>query len=315
MTAKRRSPEDGDVGVLEKPSKKAAKVPRPGTRLLMIGAASLASIVGLSYAVWRQVGAHVVAGQQYQVDPEQIAITPPPPWIHSDIKKQVIRDASLNGPLSLLDNQLTVRMATAFSAHPWVAHVERVSKRYPAGLEVALSYRKPVAMVEVNDGQSALPVDAHGVLLPTADFSPEEAAAYPRIGEIHTAPAGAAGTPWGDGAVGGAAQIAAVLDGEWKGLGLLRIVPAGRRAAKTGSEYVYALVTNAGTTIQWGRAPATNMPGEIAAVEKVAQLKKFAAQNSGTLDPSDGSHLELRGDGALVAKPRPEVKELPRDGQ
>ena len=74
--------------------------------------------------MWQHVRDHVLASIEYQVDPSQITIVPPPPpWIHSDIKPEIVRDASLDGPLSLVDGQLTVRMASVFSSHPWVAHV------------------------------------------------------------------------------------------------------------------------------------------------------------------------------------------------
>jgi hypothetical protein len=266
---------------------------------------------GAGYAVWRQVREHVLGGGEYQVDPSKIVITPQPPWIHSEIKAEVIRDASFDGPLSILDSELTVRMATAFAAHPWVARVERVSKRYPSGLEIVLAYRKPVAMVEVQDG--ALPVDVEGVVLPTADFSPTEAEQYPRIGEILTTPSGAVGARWGDACVVGAAQIAAALANDWSALKLFRIVPAGRKTGgRGGVEYAFALYTHAGTRIEWGRAPSTDLPGEVPAVEKIAKLKKYAAEH-GSLDGSDGpQQLVLLDSGEIVSQRRPTIKTLPK---
>src|SRR4029079_16323895 len=103
-----------------------------------------------------------------------------PAWIRTDIKNEVLREASFTGPLSLLDGELTIRVASAFATHPWIASVQRVSKHFPSGLDVEVAYRRPVAMVEVTDG--ALPVDAEGVVLPTTDFKPGEADRYPRIG-------------------------------------------------------------------------------------------------------------------------------------
>ncbi|MBI3838071.1 MAG: hypothetical protein HY288_09075 [Planctomycetia bacterium] len=267
---------------------------------------------GASYAVWRQVREHVLASGEYQVDPNNITITPPAPWIHSEIKAEVIRDASFDGPLSILENELTVRMATAFSAHPWVAHVERVSKRYPSGLDIVLSYRKPVAMVEVQQ-DGALPVDIEGVVLPTGDFSPAEAEQYPRIGEILTTPAGPVGVRWGDACVTGGAQIAAALANDWNALKLFRIVPAGRKSGgRGGVEYAFALYTHTGTRIEWGRAPSTDLPGELPAVEKIARLKRYAAEH-GSLDGPDGpQQLVLLDSGEIVSQRRGAIKPLPK---
>ena len=263
---------------------RAAPAAKGGRHSLVIAAILLAVTGGGSYAVWQQVRGHVIGGEEYRIDPDKIVISPPPAWIRSDVKAEVIRDATFAAPLSLLDGDLTVRMATAFAAHPWVAHVERVSKHYPAGLDVVLTYREPVAMVEVEEGTAALPVDAEGVVLPTDDFAPADAEAYPRIGEIHTAPSGPVGSNWGDARVIGAAQIAAALAGDWQALGVVRIVPGGQRPGRTGVEYVFDLVTAAGTQIRWGRAPGSDLSGELPAAEKILQLKRYAAQNNNSLE-------------------------------
>ena len=303
MSAKKRQPEAADAAGRPKPSAAARRWP------LVVGLLTLV-VGGGSYFVWAQVRAHVLSRAEYQLDPAKIVLTPMPAWIHSDIKADVLRDASLAGPLSLLDDELTVRMAGAFAADPWVAHVERVSKRYPAGLEVSVIYRRPVALVEIEDGKSALPVDGEGVVLPTQDFSAADADKYPHIAEIHTTPTGPVGTRWGDPAVAGAAQVAAALADDWQSLGIVQIVPAGQKPGRSGVEYIFDLVTRGGTHVH--RAPGADLPGEAPTREKLSQLKRYAAQNGGTLDQPDGAMLEIRGDGAILARPRPEVKPLPQ---
>jgi hypothetical protein len=279
-----------------------------GSRWLAIAGAIVLVTAGVSYGVWKQVRSHVLASEQYQVIPAEIAITPPPPWIRSDIKSEVVREASFDGPLSLLDTKLTVRVASAFAAHPWIAHVERVSKHFPSGLEVEVAYRRPVAVVEVPDG--ALPVDVEGVVLPTADFRPGEADRYPRIGEIHTAPAGLVGSTWGDTAVSGAAQVAAAFGEDWRGLGLFRITPAGRRpGGRGGVEHAFAVFTRGGTRIDWGLAPGTSAAGEPPATEKIAQLKKYAAAH-GSLDGQSPQQLRFTANGQLEAIPKAPVPPL-----
>jgi len=311
VNAKKRQSDDSNVALADAPARK-----RGGARWLVMVVTIVALAIGVSLLVWDQVRDHVRSGSEYQIDAARIVITPPPPaWIHSDIKVEVLHDIAFVGPLSVLDSELTVRMAGAFAAHPWVAHVERVSKRFPAGLDVVLSYRKPVAMVEVEGGTGALPVDADGVLLPTSDFTADDAEAYPRIGEIHTVPAGPAGKPWGDDCVAGAAQIVAALAGDWKALDLFRIVASGQLAGRTGVEPVFHLITRSGTQVRWGRAPTTSLPGEVPAAEKIAQLKRFAAGNNGSLDLPDGAQLEIRDDGALLERHRPPVKPLPKSGE
>jgi hypothetical protein len=310
VSAKKRQADDASASDGATPGRKR------GSARWMVLAVVLAVVVGGgSYGVRQHVQGHVLASSEYQLEAERITISPLPPWIHGDIKSEVLRDATIDGPLSLLDGELTVRMATAFAAHPWVAHVERVSKQFPSGLNVVLSYRRPVAMVEVEGGSGALPVDIEGVVLPTEGFTADDADAFPLLGEIRTSPSGPVGNRWGDAAVTGGAQIAAALGPDWKSLGLARIVPAGQKAGRAGVEYIFNLVTRSGTQIRWGRAPASDLPGEVPALEKIEQLKRYAAQNNNSLDLPDGALLEIRHDGALVSRPRPDVRPLPQDRQ
>jgi hypothetical protein len=309
VNAKKRSADEGDVTVAARPAKSHT------TRWLAMGSVIVALSAGTCYLAWQEVGPHVLASAKYQVDADQINVAPPPPpWVHSEIKSDVLRDARVDGPLSLVDRELTVRLAAAFAAHPWVARVERVSKRYPSGVDVTIAYRRPTAMVEVQDGAGGLPVDGEGVLLPTKDFSADDAQTYPRIGEIHSTPAGNVGQSWGDPAVAGAAQVAAVLAADWQALELFRIVPGERRPARTGFEYTFDLITRSGTKIHWGRAPSSTVRGELPAAEKIAQLKRYAAQNKGSLDNPEGEPHEIviTNTGALLSNPRPRIEPLPK---
>ena len=233
------SPKKSETAVAEPP-------PQPrGLRGVLRANAGWIVFVGVFVGVcvvgwkllWEQVREQVLSAADYRLEADQIEMTELPPWIHSDPKKfkaDVLRDASLDGPLSLLDRELTVRMAKAFALHPWVAKVERVSKRSTAGVMVELVYRRPVAMVVI-PGSGLFPVDAAGVVLPTEDFSPVEAQGYLRIGEIKTVPAGPVGTRWGDTHVAGAAQIAEVLADDWQKLKLFQIVPAARQVDASGA--------------------------------------------------------------------------------
>ncbi len=155
---------------------------------------------------------------EYIVTQDKVAITPPPGWIHSDVRAEVFRDASLDGPLSILDDGLLERISNAFSLHPWVAKVVSVSRKPMARMEVKLEYRRPVCMVEAPG--EPLPVDVEGRLLPSGDFSPVEKSSYLRLTGIDSVPMGPAGQPWGDGRVVGGAEIAAALGDAWPGIAL-----------------------------------------------------------------------------------------------
>jgi hypothetical protein len=239
------------------------------------------------YLVWLKVGDRVLASSDYVVGPRQVEITPPPQWIHTDIRSEVFRTASLDGPLSIMDDQLTERIHRAFSLNPWVAKVVRVTKHPPARVKVELVYRRPACMVAVPG--DLLPVDAHGVLLPYGndDFSAVEKSRYPLLVGVNTAPVGTVGECWGDARVVGGAEIAAALGEVWDELNLQQIVPSAPLATGVAEEPTYTLVTRRGTRILWGRAPGTKVPGELSAADKVARLKKYAGQY-GSLEGAGG---------------------------
>jgi hypothetical protein len=253
--------------------------------------------LGLWYAAWNGVRRHVLHSADYWLTSYNVEITPLPNWIRSDIRAEVFRDASLDGPLSIMDAHLTDRIAAAFSLHPWVAEVRRVTKYHPARVRAELVYRKPVCMVEVPG--RLLPVDERGVLLPAADFSQVEAREYPCLVGIRTVPVGPAGEHWGDARVVGAAEIAAVFGAAWQELKLDRIVPLGPVRLAPGEEHTYALFTRGGTRILWGRAPGTDMPGETPAVDKVARLRNYAKEHGALDDPRGPQQIDVRGRHAL----------------
>jgi hypothetical protein len=280
----------------------------PGRWVLLL-AVLAAAAGGLWFITWDHVRDHVFSAAEYRLDPRNIEVTPPPPWIRTDVKAEVIRNASLDAALSVLDENLTVNIAQAFALHPWVAKVTRVSKHHPARVEVEVVYRQPVVMVEVSGG--LLPVDGDGVLLPSDDFSPAEARKYPRLSEVKTVPIGPQGTRWGDARVAGGAKLAALLMADWQAFKLARIVPTVPPAGvRSSDDTSYELVSQGGTRILWGHAPGSERAGDPSAADKLERLKRYLAQH-GSFEAASGAQvLDVRGGRDLVATPRTAIKPL-----
>lgn len=264
-------------------------------RQLLIAAVVLGVLVGGVVFAWQKFGPQITAGPAYRLQPNAIEVSQQPPWIHADVKAEVIRDGSLTN-LDLLDPQVTVRIAQAFATHSWVAEVRRVSKHHPAKVVVEVVYRKPVAMVEVEmeveingkrvKERGLLPVDVGGVLLPTEDFSPNEAREYARVSAGGKAPAGPVGTPWGDPRVAGAAKIAAAFGDRWRELALYRIVAVPDPVSgRLHGEPNFELTTKPGVRILWGHPPGEETSGEASAAQKITRLQQFVAEY-GPLDSS-----------------------------
>jgi hypothetical protein len=276
----------------------------PG-RPVVVLAALLGLLAGGCYAAWKWVEQRMLAKPAYVLQLDDVEITPLPPWIHTDIRAEVMRGLTLEGPLSIMDERLTQRAADAFALHPWIAKVRDVRKSHPAHLKVDLEYRQPVLMVDVPGG--LLPVDLQGAWLPSGDFSPVEAARYPRLANINSVPVGPVGTRWGDARVVGAAEIAAALGPAWQTLQFDRIVASADAAPAAGEQYSYELFTRGsggGSRVLWGHSPGASGAGEVPAAERVARLTKYAGEH-GTLEgPHGPQQFDVRGLRALLVAPR-----------
>ncbi len=233
--------------------------------------------------VWALVRYHVELQPEYLVDPRHnIELSPAQPvWIKNDLKAAVIRDARLAPPLSLLDDQLTSRVAQAFALNPWIANVRGIERIYPRHLRVEVSYRKPVAMVEVTGG--LLPVDENATLLPPSEFSPDEAGSYLRISGITSSPLGPVGTPWGDPMVEIEAAVASRLDNvkmEYKLHGICGKLISSPQGA---DQLQIQLLTKEKTAFTWSVAAAPQLEDPALAAAKLKQLAKLSKQ-FGSLD-------------------------------
>jgi len=260
--------------------------------------------IACAYAAWQKIGSRVLASPEYLVGPGQFEITPPPPWLHrTNLPAEIYRDLSRQGPLRIMDDDLTERVAAALLRQPWVAKVRQVSKQYPAKVKVDLVYRRPVCMVEVPGG--LMPVDVEGTLLPKDDFSPVEAAKYPHLSGVDRGPMGAIGSRWGDIRVAGGAEIANELSPFWEKFKLQYIVPLPQYAtaiggavpagsARSAGEYSFAIITRGGMKILWGRSPAANTPGEATPQQKIKKLEQLFDEH-GSLDyPQGPRELDLQ---------------------
>lgn len=220
--------------------------------------------------VWSRVGGRAAAQADAVLLPEAVTLEGVAAWVRSDVKAEALRNASLDGGLPLDDPELPRRLARAFDMHPWVRQVERVSLAHPAAATVTIACREPVAMVGVQGG--LLAIDAEGVVLPSADFTAEAAATYPRIAGIESSPQGPEGSAWGDPAVEEAAALAVAIGPEWQSLGLVECRPVGKGTLRR-----WELVGPESRRIVFGSAPGREVAGEPGAAAKVARLRALAA--------------------------------------
>lgn len=242
----------------------------------------------------------------YQADLQAISISSGHEWVPADLLKESFPE---NGDplLSLLEPDLSEKVAHRLQKHPWVLQVRRVSVERSGTVAADLEYRVPVAMVETAGG--TYPIDAEGVLLPPRDFSPQDAERFPHVQNAKSAPPGEAGMAWDDPVVQGGARIAARLvpDGDreriWKRFGLVGIVGPANLPAGAGVEQIsFELVTAAGSRIVWGKAPGADAL-EPTFEQKIGRLQHYLA-TYGSFDKPQGPYsIDIRGFEAISLYP------------
>ncbi len=268
--------------------------------------AMLAGVGAGAHLLWLRTAPVVARDPQYVLSADHIQITPPPSWIRSDVKAQVLRDSGLISTASVLDNWDTLarRVKDAFELHPWVASVERITRRLPSSLEVELKYRRPIAAVESSDsaGVMFLPIDEHAVRLPEGDFTETERRYLPRVSGVTGRPL--VGDVWDDPRVVGGAKLAAQLADVWQQLRLVEILANVQPSAREETPlYTFELVTTGGTRIIWGAIPGQEISaGEAPFDQKRRRLLDYAAHH-GKLESIEGpAVLDVRSD--LIITPR-----------
>ncbi|HJQ78834.1 MAG TPA: hypothetical protein VJ828_02710 [Lacipirellulaceae bacterium] len=282
----------------------SAKLPTANAKRLRLRPwvwAALVLIVGLgvgAHYLWRHTAPNIARRAQYVITADDIHITTPPAWIRSDVKAEALRDIGLEQPLSVLDDwPATVdRVTDAFEFHPWVAPVDRISKRLPSSLAVEITYRRPVAAVESSDsdGVAFIPIDERAIRLPEADFTDAERRRMPRISGVTGRPL--VGDRWDDPRVQGGAKLAAALADVWQQLQLVEILGVVDATAKSDKpRCTFEIVAAGGTRILWGVEPGMEAAtGETPCDQKRSHLLQFTAQHGG-LDSIDGpAKLDVR---------------------
>ena len=266
--------------------------------VVLVSVVVVVSLVGL----WGIAQSRLRHDEKFELRTENMQLLPEQPsWIREKVLQSVVKQHNLE-ELFLDDSNLTKQLADAFMLHSWILSVESVQKS-PVGVKVHVTYRKPVAMVEVkyNDQPHVLPIDAGGTVLPPGDFHTGDIGNYLRIASDHLRPSGNVGDPWGDAKVVGAAKLAGLFDSiAWKEMGLYRIEVT---LNPSDSAVVYYVVIKEHPEIRvlWGSEPGQETAEEQIAPEKLAELTAFYRANKTLQISSEPTEIDLRGlDGVKV---------------
>jgi hypothetical protein len=199
-----------------------------------------------------------------------VECNPPDFLSRADFLGEVQYQSGLPDRLSLADDGLATRLATAFAAHALVETVARIEV-LPRRVRADLVYRTPALAVPGTDAMRV--VDGKGVLLPLR----VPAQGLPYLADLPAVPpAGAAGTPWGDERVAAAARVAACLRPQRDRVAVDKI-------AFEGDQLVLLMGT---ARVLWGSRPGREARGEPDAATKALRLRELVVRD-GHLPDSD----------------------------
>ncbi|MCS7237295.1 MAG: hypothetical protein NZ899_03390 [Thermoguttaceae bacterium] len=253
-----------------------------------------ALVVGMSgLAVWligSLPGEEVSSRPEYQLDEQSLVLPAAPPWLCRELRDDFTIALSQAGLADLIDEELAQRAAILLERHPWVKAVTFARPRYPAAIEVHLTYRWPVCFWKVASGICVL--DEEGYVLPSTDLCGE---ALDRLFEIIAPDSVAASIGGGrarDGRLIESARLASLLGAD--------VVEAGFRLIRAEvtihpidpEEITLFLVASDGRQIFWGHPPGRETPGEAAADRKKEVLLRWL-EEAGQMPNQGGIVLDL----------------------
>lgn len=108
-------------------------------------------LLGFGASVWTSLRTDVCEQEIYTVKESDFCVWDPPVWVSDRFVAEALE---LRAPeartekLNSLDPNLVDNLLIAFESHPWVEKVESIEVRFPARVDVRLTFKEPVAVVD-----------------------------------------------------------------------------------------------------------------------------------------------------------------------
>ncbi|MEW6358228.1 MAG: cell division protein FtsQ/DivIB [Planctomycetota bacterium] len=196
-----------------------------------------------------------------------------PTWARPAITLDLKRTAGLSGAHSIFEPGLVQRIASAYSASPWVLKVNYVNRVFPNTIEIGLTLREPAALVYVGDASYL--IDREGVLL-SGRFHrwPSDSNRLTTIVPTGRVAPCSPGRTWGDESVQAGVGLLRLLK-EYAVVETLKVATidvSNFRGVHDRKKSEITIWTETGAHIKWGRFAADKRPGEVDDLVKLQNL-------------------------------------------
>jgi len=108
-------------------------------------------IIGTAIFSWERYKNRILPPAHYQLTSDNLQITPQPSWTSPDLRSMIVGDQRQQDyqPRSIMDTDLVPDLANALNSVGWIENIDKIQKSRH-GLDVQLTFRQPVGMVEIN---------------------------------------------------------------------------------------------------------------------------------------------------------------------
>lgn len=283
-------------------------------------------VLFLAIACWEKYGNRIIDQHAMTLTPEKIQMTAQPAWIRGDLKQVVLGDPGNPAyvPPSIMDTALVPQTVASLSSVGWIENIDRIEKS-KTGLEIDLTYRRPVAIVEVIGANrkgaqktktQLLHIDRSATLMGSGIGNPAEDFLLISVNQPMYMDQLVAWSQWQDARIQSAAAISDAVKDIWKPMGLYRLMTWRNHSNASDRRIPFQLWTKngdrTGVRVIWGNAPGFELPGEASAVAKIEAMAAYVAKH-GRFDKVSDRTLDLRSGRAVVLGDHQHAKRALRD--
>ena len=284
---------------------------------LYLGCSAL--VLFIAIGCWEKYSDRIIDKEAMTLTPEKIHLTTQPAWVRSDLKQLVLgntgditpADNPMYVPPSIMDVALVPQTVSALRSVGWIESVDHIQKS-KAGLDIDLTYRHPVAMVEVSrttvkgfkqTKPVMLHIDRTGTLMGGGLSERPDDFLLISIDHPMYMDQLITWSQWQDPRVQSAAAISDAVSDVWKPMGLYRLMTWRDQSNASDRRIPFQFWTKmgqkTGVKIIWGNAPGDELPGEASAAEKIEAMRAYVEKH-GRFDEMTDRTLDLRSGNPVV---------------
>lgn len=239
---------------------------RTGRHLFALGA-----FVFVVLLIHHELLAVLKSDRRYTIDPGPGPVVKRPNWVGAG--ENPGPGAMVDGPKTLLDEDLVGRVGRSLEKNPWVRRVISVDRVFPDSIRVRYEVRQPQLAVWLPQGYVL--VDADKVRLPGQYSDLPVALELPVVGGVR-GEAPEAGKVWKNKTLDACREMARLC----RDVPVLAALRVDRVEMLSRSENM-VLQTQSGCNLYWGKAPAMAGAGELPIEEKIGHLRRVLSHYPG----------------------------------